>query len=79
MPWIPQADRPKLDDYIAPLATTIQNQGELAYAIYRIILPHRTYRTMSGARAVLADLYDIITEELLEYEAAKRKENGGII
>jgi hypothetical protein len=79
MPWIPKEDRPKLDEFIAPLMGTIEHQGDLAYTIYRLVLPHRSYRTMSGARAVLRDLYDIITEELLLYEAQKKKDNGPIL
>ena len=79
MPYIKQEIRNKLDPYIHSLASVIVAPGELAYVVDRLVLPVGTYAAYSAARAVLKDVYDVITEEFLSYERKKRGENGDIL
>ena len=78
MPYITPDLRNALDPKINALWGMIALRGELAYAIYRLVLPSKSYVNFSSARAVLKDVYDVITAEFLAYEAMKRVENGDI-
>ena len=78
MPYIASDLRKALDPSINALSAAIKLRGEWAYVIYRLALPSKSYATFSSARAVLKDVYDVITAEFLAYEAMKRMENGDI-
>ena len=79
MPFITPNQRNALDPMIDVLSGMIKFRGEGAYVLYRLVLPSKSYATFSSARAVLKDVYDVITEEFLTYEAKKRLENGDIL
>ena len=79
MPYIAQDKRTILDPHISELSAGIADHGQLAYTLYRLVLPSKRYEHYSRARAVLTDVYDVITEEFLAYEANKRLENGDIL
>ena len=78
MPYITSVERNRLNPAITALREVVKSQGDLAYAIYCLVLPSKRYQCSSAGRAVLKDVYDILTEELLDYERQKRHDNGGI-
>jgi len=82
MPFIPQTERDELDPGIDTLRFDIDSVGQRTYVVYRLAFDpenlHGSYTSMSHARAVLKDAYDVLTERLLKYERAKEEENGGI-
>jgi len=78
MPYIDPLERDHLDPLIASIAPHIATPGQLAYVIYRLVLPRVSYKSLSAGRAVLKDLYDILTKMLLDYEDIKRVQNGDI-
>ena len=79
MPYITLYQRARLDPDINTLLSTIENRGELAYSIYRLVMKGKRYENFSAARAALKDVYDMLTEEYIEYEKQKRTDNGGIL
>lgn len=80
MPYIKVPDRKILNKLLAPLKISSLKQGELAYLIYKVAFRDRpySYEGLSLARAVVRDVLDVLTKELLEYEDEKRSENGAI-
>lgn len=80
MPYIQVSERKNLNKLLSLLKVGSRKQGELAYLIYRIAFRDRPYgyEGLSLARAVVKDVYDVLTKELMEYEDEKRSENGAI-
>ena len=81
MPFITSSERDALDSMIDNLSHAIKTQGQRAYVVYRLAFdPNivRGYTSISKARAILKDTFDILTVRLLRYEDEKEKENGGI-
>ena len=81
MPFITPEERDVLDYMIDELSQKIETQGQRTYAVYRLALNQHFaygYTSMSTARAILKDCYDVLTERLLAYEREKEAENGGI-
>lgn len=78
MPFIKQDGRDVLDPFIDALNTKIQEQGHVAYAVYRLVKREHRYTAISRARAILHDVLDILDQEYLHYEHNKREENGAI-
>lgn len=83
MPYILPAQRVPIDEKIAELSQLIETQGELNYAITRLvcmsILLPLTYVKLSEARAVLMDVYHEFTRKVMDkYEDKKEIENGSV-
>ena len=79
MPYITPDRRPGLTELAQHARLAAQTQGELAYLIYRLVLPVKGYATLSQARAVLRDVLDILNEDYLDYEEDMKKRNGDIL
>ena len=84
MPYIKKEDRPKIDKFVDPLALQIDTDGELNYAITRLV--HRVigrkglcYATLNMVMGVLS----CVTQELYRrvaapYEDEKIESNGDV-
>ena len=79
MPFITYEARNILDPHINNMLDNIADQGQLAYVLYRLVLPGKRYENYSKARAVLKDVYEVLTGEFMEYESRKKRENGDIL
>lgn len=83
MPYIAEYRRGQLDPWIQILAERFKSVGDMNYSITRLIClsipPRPNYAQLSAARAVLMDVYDEFTRQVLDpYENTKQREHGGV-
>jgi len=84
VPYILQKDRPKIDKLVDPLALQIETEGELNYAITRLI--HRVinrkglcYATINMVMGVLSCVSrELYRRVAAPYEDEKIVENGDV-
>jgi hypothetical protein len=84
MPYIPQKERPRLDDYVGVLARRIETIGQFTYVVYKLMLlvakkfgiSYATYASLLGA--LTSTLNEFYRREVSVYEDEKELENGSV-
>jgi hypothetical protein len=84
MPYIPQKERPRLDDYVGVLARRIETIGQFTYVVYKLTLLvakkfgicYTTYASLLGA--LTSTLNEFYRREVSVYEDEKELENGSV-
>lgn len=84
MPYIPQADRTKLDAFADGLSRNTETKGELTYVLTRLVLAYvakhgKSYDSYSDVLGCLtATTHEVYRTEVAKYEEGKRRQNGDV-
>ena len=85
MPYIKQGSRFMIDQEVESLAGQIDNEGDLNYAIFKLLLSMteewgKNYATLNRIKGVMSCCSDEFTRRVINpYEDEKIEENGDII
>lgn len=85
MPYIPNADRVKLDPFLTGAGRNIDTKGELTYALTRLVLDYvdnqgKSYDAYSDVLGCLtATTHEVYRTEVAKYESAKQVLSGPVV
>lgn len=84
-PYIPLADRTKVDPFLEGLSRNVDTKGELTYALTMLVLGYvdkhgKSYDSYSDVLGCLtATTHEVYRTEVGKYESAKQIQNGPLL